>query len=145
MANCTQCGDEYQVSAFGPKIRYVGLYQKCRKKKHTAVHIEHHRDQYLQKHRFYHKKRTYGLSAGEFEQLYTAQNGQCAICGAVFPPLSERMKRIAVDHNHATGAVRALLCIQCNTAVGMVMENVEIAERLVEYLKLHQSAGNRPV
>lgn len=42
----------------------------------------------------------------------------------------------------STKAVRALLCIQCNTAVGMVRESVEIAEQLVTYLKLHQAVDH---
>lgn len=141
MLACTQCGELYQPSQRGPKVKYLGLCTKCRKKKHTAVHKENHREAFLQKYRFYHKKRAYGMSAEEYIELYATQLGKCAICGTEFPALNERAKLIAVDHDHATGAVRALLCIQCNSAVGMVKEDIAIAERLVDYLKQHKSTN----
>lgn len=138
MLTCTVCGASYQPSSKGPKVKYTGLCQKCRKKKHTATHIEKNKETYLQKHRFYHKKYAYGIDAAEFEKRYLDQDGKCAICGTSFPPLTERRKLIAVDHDHMTGFVRGLLCGQCNTAVGMVKESVTIAERLVAYLQMHK-------
>lgn len=142
MQTCTQCGANYEPNPRGPRIKYVGLCPKCRKKKHTEVHIQKHREAYLQKHRFYHKKHAYGIDAKKFAKLYQDQAGQCAICGIRFPPLSKREKRIVVDHNHLTGEVRGLLCGQCNSAVGMAKESVYIVERLLLYLKKHEQTSN---
>ena len=106
------------------------------------AYITKNKDAYLQRYRFYHKKYTYGIDGAEFERLYNAQSGKWAICKVDFPPLSQRAKTFAVDHDHATGAVRSLLCIPCNSAVAMVKENIAIAEELVLYLKRHKpSAG----
>ena len=85
---------------------------------------------------------TCGVDAAEFERLFKAQGGKCPICNSAFPPLIERAKKIAVDHDHKTGDIRGLLCIQCNTAVGMVKESVTVAEHLVAYLQKHKSLSS---
>jgi Recombination endonuclease VII len=51
---------------------------------------------------------TYGLRSGEYDALFTAQGGRCAICRET------RSQRLSVDHCHATGVVRGLLCRRCN-------------------------------
>lgn len=56
----------------------------------------------------------YGMTIGEYNNLYDAQNGLCACCGD-----PEYNKQLAVDHCHATGRVRALLCHQCNNNLGI--------------------------
>ncbi len=56
----------------------------------------------------------YGLTAEDYQRLLAAQNGACAVCNEK----SER--RLCVDHCHATGEVRGLLCSNCNTAIGLL-------------------------
>ncbi|RLV10213.1 hypothetical protein CTZ27_03030 [Streptomyces griseocarneus] len=51
---------------------------------------------------------TYGLQAGEYDQLFELQDRRCAICGGT------RRQRLSVDHDHKTGLVRGLLCRMCN-------------------------------
>lgn len=53
--------------------------------------------------------KTYGLTAEQYDMLLAAQGGRCAICRA-----KPKSKRLAVDHDHRTGAVRGLLCSRCN-------------------------------
>ena len=59
-----------------------------------------------------------GLSAAEarkaWETLFKAQRGRCAICRK---PQKDVPIRFAVDHDHATGRVRGLLCRTCNLAL----------------------------
>lgn len=62
--------------------------------------------------RYYLKKR-YGVTAEQFERMVNEQGGACAICGTI-----PTRRRLDVDHNHETGQVRGLLCMQCNTALG---------------------------
>jgi hypothetical protein len=57
-------------------------------------------------------RRTYGITAEQYEQMLAGQGGVCAICGT--PPKS---KRLHVDHDHKTGLVRGLLCWICNRKV----------------------------
>lgn len=53
--------------------------------------------------------KTYGIGGDEYAQLYKLQDGKCAICRA-----RPKSKRLAVDHDHTTNAVRGLLCKRCN-------------------------------
>src|SRR3990172_3547222 len=56
-----------------------------------------------------HLQRKYGLNLSDYNSMLQAQNGVCAIC---FSPPTYR--RLDVDHNHVTGAIRGLLCSWCN-------------------------------
>mgnify|MGYP001561248016 CR=1 FL=1 len=58
-------------------------------------------------------RQLYGLTLDEYEVMFQGQQGRCFVCGA--PP---KTRRLAVDHSHATGKVRALLCPSCNLALG---------------------------
>lgn len=65
--------------------------------------------------------------------MLEAQGGVCAICKG--PETKPNAKYLAVDHDHATGAVRGLLCNNCNRAIGLLGDD---AERLIagaDYLR----------
>src|SRR5690242_2005107 len=51
-----------------------------------------------------HVEKTYGLEPGEYDALYALQGGRCYVCGR------KSTRRLAVDHDHVTGAPRGLLC-----------------------------------
>lgn len=79
----------------------------------------------------------YGLTLEDYERVFKAQNGLCAICHR---PETRRTKAgkiapLAVEHNHKTGGVRELVCSRCNLALGMVGEDIEVAKSLVKYLE----------
>jgi Autographiviridae endonuclease VII len=57
-------------------------------------------------------KRLYGISPADYDALLEKQDGVCAICGK---PSEETL---CVDHCHATGTIRGLLCRKCNIALG---------------------------
>ena len=57
-------------------------------------------------------KRLYGISSADYDALLAKQDGVCAICGK---PSEETL---CVDHCHATGTIRGLLCRKCNTGLG---------------------------
>lgn len=75
---------------------------------------------------------TYGLQPGEYEQLYTLQNGTCALCRRA----TGKSKRLAVDHDHKTGQPRGLLCGPCNQLLGHGRDDPDFFQRIIEYLKL---------
>lgn len=83
-------------------------------------------------------KKKYGITLEEYDYLFSLQAGVCAIC--LLPETMKNqhgLKKMAVDHDHATGRIRSLLCGHCNLAVGNVREDVKIVERLMEYIKKH--------
>ena len=80
-----------------------------------------------------HEKRvqeTYGLEAGEYAQLYEFQRGHCALCRRA----TGASRKLSVDHDHATGDVRGLLCRPCNTMLGHARDNTRFFERCIKYL-----------
>lgn len=82
-------------------------------------------------------RRTFGISLEEYEAMYAAQNGLCAICGK---PDEVEGRRLAVDHNHDTGAVRALLCGTCNRGLGNFQDNAEMLVKATRYLIKYANA-----
>jgi hypothetical protein len=75
-------------------------------------------------------KRKYGLSKQQYSDLLKSQNNSCKICHT---PYGE--KAFAVDHCHKTGRVRGILCISCNTAIGMLKEDPIILRQAIDYLE----------
>lgn len=75
--------------------------------------------------------RTYGLTMDQFSLMLEAQKGVCAICQTasdrkvIFP---------VVDHCHASGRVRGILCANCNHGLGKFRDNPTLMLRAVEYL-----------
>ena len=57
-------------------------------------------------------KRLYGMSPADYDALLAKQDGVCATCGK---PSKETL---CVDHCHATGTIRGLLCRKCNIGLG---------------------------
>lgn len=71
--------------------------------------------------------RDYGLAEYEFSGMLAAQAGGCAICKASGP--------LTIDHDHATGKVRGLLCHHCNRALGHLRDNPDVARAAAAYLE----------
>lgn len=76
-------------------------------------------------------QKNYGISLEVYNKMFEDQKGCCAICGK---HQSEFKHALHVDHNHETGEVRKLLCVNCNTIVGKCKENPEILRRAMNYL-----------
>jgi hypothetical protein len=76
----------------------------------------------------------YGLNQDAHDQLLAAQAGHCALCD-VAPEQNGRKKRLCVDHDHVTRAVRGLLCDKHNRAIGLFNDDPEMLARAIVYLK----------
>lgn len=72
-------------------------------------------------------RRKYGLTVEKYQELWTAQSGVCAVCALVPAQV--------VDHRHSDGQIRGLLCHKCNTALGLLNENLSSLAAAIEYLK----------
>lgn len=81
--------------------------------------------------------KTYGITGDDYESLLARQGGKCAICRA-----RPKSKRLAVDHNHVTGAVRGLLCSRCNhDLLGSAWDSLALATALWHYLNTPPAGG----
>lgn len=75
-------------------------------------------------------RREYGMTTEAYASLLERQGGSCAICRGT----SWGLHGPVVDHNHATGAVRGILCRSCNLAIGHLRDNPGLAMAVAEYL-----------
>ena len=69
-----------------------------------------------------------GVTPAEYARMLAAQNGHCALC-----PNTPKTRRLSVDHDHRTGAVRGLLCYRCNRALPAYLP-AEWFARAAEYV-----------
>ena len=88
------------------------------------------KQRYLYKGKEEYLKSKYGLTNNDWEGLWYAQDGRCAICDKFF----EKIKDAYVDHNHKTDKTRSLLCNKCNLGIGFFNDNPELLKNTREYL-----------
>jgi hypothetical protein len=81
----------------------------------------------------YWQDRRYSLAPGQKDELL-AQQGGCAVCGS--PEPGDRRGWV-VDHDHATGKVRGVLCNACNLGLGSFRDSTDRLEAAIRYLKAH--------
>ena len=112
---CDRPGEQ-PLKNFGPdKTRHDGLMNWCKRCCRNARLL-----------------REYGTSLQEIEALVQAQHGKCAGCQE---QLSK--KQAHVDHDHATGKVRGVLCSQCNRALGLLLDSPGRLRGLLAYAERH--------
>lgn len=86
-------------------------------------------------------KRNYGISLEEYLEKFENQNGVCAICKkpeVMANGYTKMVRRLAVDHCHATNKVRDLLCTRCNTTIGGANDSVELLQEMIRYIIKHR-------
>lgn len=71
-------------------------------------------------------RKTHGLTLADVGRLIADQGGLCLIC--------VRAPAAHVDHDHATGERRGVLCFNCNVALGQFKDDPWILRRAIEYL-----------
>lgn len=87
-------------------------------------------------------KNVYGISLEDYDRMLESQGGGCAICGG--PPGKGRggpLNFFCVDHDHQTGRVRGLLCVDHNTGLGRFEDSLNLLLKAVEYLKRDVALG----
>lgn len=77
----------------------------------------------------------FGLSPEDEKAILEYQGGRCYVCGVA----NGATKALAVDHNHETGQVRALLCGRDNFEL-LGRYDVPALKRAIEILEGHYPA-----
>ena len=134
---CTVCGAEKPLSAFVTRQTHrpgkpVSQCTQC-KVEYNRKRREQDRALVYEIERKSKMKKVYGISIEDYDRMLKEQGGGCAICGVTAP--GERTKYFAVDHCHATGKVRGLLCVKCNRGLGLFNDHVQRLQNAAEYLK----------
>lgn len=78
-----------------------------------------------------------GITKDQYDLVFNIQEGKCAICKEP----SKDGTSLAMDHNHETHEFRGLLCKECNRALGLFGDNIDVLQNAVIYLKERGSYG----
>ena len=109
-------------------IAKVKAWQQENKDHVNAYHREYRKTRTAES-REGHLRRKFGLSQADYDLLLGKQGGGCRICGKKPGKIS-----LHVDHDHATGEVRGLLCVGCNNALGQLHDDTELLRRAITYV-----------
>ena len=160
MKTCTKCGIEKDVNHFSKcKSAKDGLQSYCKvcvkeinnkwreanpekakegAKKWYEANQEKHKENSKKwkeanpkKTKENHLKRNFGITLEQYNEIFWKQKGSCAICGK---HQNELNQTLAVDHDHATGKIRGLLCSNCNRAIGLLKDSPAISQEVNRYL-----------
>lgn len=142
MKTCAKCTRDLPREAFGKCARTrTGLQSYCRECQGRWV-AENRPKRRAQQRAWYERNRQaqalrsrankYGITVDELQRLLAVRN--CEACGAELDH-DPHSHRTHVDHCHATGKVRGVLCRYCNVAIGQIGDSPERAEQLAAYLR----------
>ncbi len=81
--------------------------------------------------KLYHIRWSYGLTREAYESMLAGQGNTCAVCGSSVWGI----KGPVVDHDHATGEVRGIICHKCNVAIGLLGDNPKTVRAVADYLE----------
>lgn len=131
---CPICGELKDRSEFYKwKSRQDGLTAYCKScfnKKNKGWQKENpDKLPTLDERRDINRKRNFGLTGEQYDQMLVDQNNQCAICK------SKIKREAAVDHCHVTNKIRGLLCRKCNLGLGAFKDNADTIRKAIEYVK----------
>ena|ERR1700752_597537 len=89
--------------------------------------------------RDYHLRMSFGLSLQEYITLAVKQGGCCAICRRQETKICRngKLQPLSVDHDHATGKIRGLICDSCNVAIGRMDDDPRILRAAARYIEEH--------
>jgi hypothetical protein len=74
------------------------------------------------------RKRNYGLTQEQTDQMLNDQRGSCLIC-------RNELQKFCIDHDHTTGRVRGILCLKCNFMLGLANDNPSLLRNAINYLE----------
>jgi hypothetical protein len=147
---CSRCANEYRKQHHKDSYNY----KLPKKIKNEKIHCRKC-ERYLDQSKFWGKLtyckecsklvghsanlKRFGLTVESYIDLEKSQNGLCKICKEP----EKHNRRLSVDHDHSccSGAnscgncIRGLLCSRCNKTLGQVHDNVELLQKMIDYLK----------
>jgi len=132
---CTTCREDFSLTEFySDRSSPDGRAARCKKCSRIAKKKTGRKSDL---------KKRYNLSTEEYEYISFKQGHVCAICGSK----SKNNKKLSVDHDHKTSAIRGLLCGNCNTSIGLLKDDADLVLKAYNYLVVHnhnqQPKGNK--
>lgn len=128
---CTRCEKTY-VRLVGARWARTSKCQEC---------VWEDGRMYRRRNRIKLACRRHGITISEYEAMFALQNGRCGICQKEpNNPYTTSLERhrpddfLNIDHDHATGKFRGLLCVRCNAGIGYFLDSVERLGSAILYL-----------
>lgn len=144
---CSRCGETKPLSDFGARPHRKTLdggsvfKSKCRacesaeaaewRARNPGYGKRWYREN-REKHLAYSRYQKYGILPDRLESMIAEQDGKCAVC-------SGALDRPQVDHDHVSGAVRGILCPNCNMALGLLQDSPDVIRSAALYLERHKN------
>jgi len=124
---CSRCKtfktyDEFNIDKCSASD-HASQCRECKKVVTKDWHVNH-----PEKCAEYKRKWRYGITQEFYDSEYEKQGGKCAVMSCNRPITD-------TDHDHATDKYRGLLCHGCNTALGLLEDDIGRIEALAEYLE----------
>lgn len=131
LKKCKVCGVEKPLSEFPTQ------YHKIADRYYTGHTCRECRNKRNRDNNLY---RDHGMYRAQYDFLSEKQGGVCAICSQpeTAKDRNGKIKRLAVDHNHATRKNRGLLCYSCNLMLGHARDNSDNLRKAAEYIDKNQ-------
>lgn len=132
MKTCTTCNVSKPTSEFHLRTNLKGdkvLKTQCKSCK-NSYNKECRDKNGPEIMRNYHLKKKYGITQQDYTLMLEQQGNACLIC---LTP-AKTPSHLHVDHNHDTGAVRGLLCPNCNVALGKFKDDPAVLAKAINYL-----------
>lgn len=152
---CKDCGETKPHASFSRQAGYrdgyrsnckacVALRSKrwveanpVRAAQTRRAYYEANRDAILTQVRAKTLERRYGITREQYNALLAVQGFRCAVCKTSDP--GSKHRTFAVDHCHRTGAVRGLLCNNCNIGMGRLRDDPDLVLAARAYIVRHRS------
>ena len=158
MKKCSSCKEEKPLSNFHKRLDGTQTYCKdCTKlrdakrwhnmdgsqKEERTAALKRNYEKHNIRYRNSFHLREHGISVEDRQQIFDTQEGRCDSCGDVLKVRTRKNRRTEngwrgeLDHDHTTGKIRALLCLPCNTALGLLRDDPIRIEALLGYIRRH--------
>ena len=87
--------------------------------------------------KIYAKKKEYGITENDYKNILISQNNKCGICklDLNIPIKKTGQAYTNIDHDHASGKIRGILCPKCNRALGLLKDNSDIIKNAIKWLE----------
>jgi Autographiviridae endonuclease VII len=126
---CKQCANEM--------TRKLRLKQTLKQKQRRRETDNAHYNRTKARHWENNKARDFGINGNAYRKILKIQNNVCAICKNLETAADKKtncIRRMAIDHDHKTGAIRGLLCSNCNNGLGRFKDSKTYLKSAIEYL-----------
>lgn len=133
---CVECSRaqaiEYTKTDQSKEARNTPAYKAYRAQFNARYHKTDKKREYT---RDWKLQANYGITIDQYNVMVQAQDSKCKICKITFDGIGTAKSAPCVDHCHATGKVRGILCMNCNKLLGMAKDDISILANAIHYLQ----------